>query len=403
MLNPDIIVKQAEEFELNRDFNSAEHLWGKLSSDFPREWKYFGARFRCLVYMQDIEALVRCMDETYYHFSKNVDVVRFLCDMSTRAGLFERAEADFKNLLSLGSPRWTYRKLSQYGNYRKTVFNTKGISIGSDILPLPDRINSEDSTLYDKHFIFVSGMPRSGTTAFGSLLRRLIGERLYLFTELTNPFIASGPESFNPSQIKRAVDKMKIVNEKIRKQGQKTNTPGKALDHEALSNYQYIGDKRPLLHYSIPHMQKTYINCKVDVFHIIRDPIDVLHSCALRAEDPNDSWDPLRSYESCAHELNIMYDFLLDYFKSESTLPGFKLHLIDYKEVLQSKSYIEDKVVNPLGLDRKEIGRADSFIARSTEIIRNQKKVRHNKIIEQHARTVDKRNEDDVFALLQST
>ncbi|QNI99017.1 sulfotransferase domain protein [Synechococcus sp. A15-62] len=387
--------------ESNGDLESALMLWEKLSSEKPHKWQYFVSRFRCLISINNIPSLLGAIDEAKSYFPNNTNVIKYLADLLCRSGHFKKAESQYIDLLSLESSDWTYEKLCKNDNYRKTIFNLRGIYDASKILPITNLSQDNESTIIDKHFIFVSGLPRAGTTALGSLLRVLLREKLYIFTELTNPYQASCPDSFNPINIQKKLTQMNLINARIKAQGMKTNSPGIPLDDKAIAGYPFIGDKRPMLHYAIPHMQKNFSNSKVDIFHILRDPIDALHSCTKRAENMKDSWDPLRSYEQCSHEYNVMNNFLDEYFNTSQNSANFTVHLIDYNQVFRSRSYIQEKILRKLGLANDLVDHADSFLKKSASFLEGRNLIPRQDILSAYERIIDRSKENAVAQFLE--
>src|SRR5690606_13906087 len=116
--------------------------------------------------------------------------------------------------------------------YRQSVLNAYGILAGSrrlDVVTHAQQYGSAASPIEERAFVFVSGMPRAGTTALGHLLN--IRTDIALFTELHNPYLAYAPSSFAPEIIAAKRRNLPTVaSEKLQ-----TRAEGAVM----------IGDKRP--------------------------------------------------------------------------------------------------------------------------------------------------------------
>ena len=119
-------------------------------------------------------------------------------------------------------------------NYRKAMIYQLGISKAHEKLKCVSRYEiakkalgvSQIELFENKRFMFVSGMPRTGTTAFGDLLN--IVDDMKLFVELGNEFMPFSPNDFSNS----------VLPTLVQWSGQEKNT--RILE---VSDYKVIGDK----------------------------------------------------------------------------------------------------------------------------------------------------------------
>lgn len=213
-------------------------------------------------------------------------------------------------------------------NYRKAMIYNLGIVKAHEILPSVSRYQiakkalglSKIEMFENKRFLFVSGMPRSGTTAFGDLLN--IVDDMKLFIELGNEFMPFSPYDFSNS----------VLPTLVQWSGQERNAS--ILEK---TDYKVIGDKRPYFFMNLPHFLTNFESQEFKVFHIVRNIFEVAYSYQMRANNSSDKlWDASKGVTQCMHEINLM----MQYFTSAEFLPyKNKVSFVDYSQVLSDREY----------------------------------------------------------------
>lgn len=153
-------------------------------------------------------------------------------------------------------------------------------------------------------FLFVSGMPRSGTTAIGKLLN--ISDEISLFVELGSEFYPASPYDFHPKILPRIV---KFRNNETNKERLK-----------GLKKTRWIGDKRPYFFMNMPHVYQNFAGREFKVIHVFRNIYDVCQSYQKRAANPKDIWHETKGIEQCIYEINLMLDYIVQLFETRSPL-----------------------------------------------------------------------------------
>lgn len=143
---------------------------------------------------------------------------------------------------------------------------------------------------HQKDFLFVSGTPRSGTTALGRILS--LSDNIALQMERFNHNGGYHPALFNVSEVKG------LGWEKYRYK----EYSYKAFDK--LPNALYTGDKRPNFLFSWNITKRNFLPHNIKIIHIIRDIEDIACSYNKRASDPNDKWPISRNYKASVYEAN---------------------------------------------------------------------------------------------------
>lgn len=149
-------------------------------------------------------------------------------------------------------------------------------------------------TPVDSHpnaYIFVSGAPRSGTTALGKLLK--LHPDVGLFTELFSARFGYRPSMFTPEAI-RQFQSLGVL--------RTLNSHGNSAVLERVSSKRFVGDKRPNFMQSASVTLSQFIAEQVNVVHIVRDPYEVAHSFLERAR--KGTWSEKRDHHVAVKELN---------------------------------------------------------------------------------------------------
>ena len=246
-------------------------------------------------------------------------------ELATRLGRWEEAVSAFTNFHNLKpgsivSP-----------NHRRAILNTYGILMGCSKLPniphvqLLNNLNIATEHYKNKNinYLFVSGMPRSGTTALGDLLN--CSDDVALFVELWNEMLPYSECSFSLEGINEAISWQR-GDENIR-------------IRDKLNNVKYIGDKRPYFFYNIPQTLENLKYRKVDILHILRNVKQVCFSYQMRSENPHDIWDRSKDVSHCVHELNIMHRFIIDQPDAFPLSSSHRILYVDYEKIFRDVEY----------------------------------------------------------------
>ncbi|MEM5518905.1 sulfotransferase [Henriciella sp. AS95] len=211
-------------------------------------------------------------------------------------------------------------------------------------IPFDASVDVESSTR-DQGYVFVSGAPRSGTTALGKLLS--LHPKISMFIELYSSRFGYRPGMFDPKEIKR-FHEMGVL---------------KSLDQhrnpavfDAMTDDAIVGDKRPNFMDSAALTLNHFKNQKLFVVHVVRDPFEVAHSYIERAR--NGTWPADRDHTVAVKELNQNNKTALSL--SRFGLAGQNQHLI----VLNYATFWSDvenlvALFDKLGLDSSAIPHRD--------------------------------------------
>jgi len=223
--------------------------------------------------------------------------------------------------------------------FRQTMIYVMGVDKACDHLPI--KVNPcaakapEDEP---REYVFVSGMPRAGTTATGSLLN--LSPDITIFTEIYSPFLAYSPECFSHTSIEQRINQL----ESVGKLGSRRITLlRKEFDESQTA--RFVGDKRPLFHLLLPQNLRNMAGSKVTVLHILRDFVDTAASYVARAVDENDHWSSYRGVDQFILEINITNKFLVEFIQRNNTHPTEENHNIvylDYEKMFSSLDYVEN-------------------------------------------------------------
>ena len=216
-----------------------------------------------------------------------------------------------------------------------------------------DRLEKEVQPKVDlieqKQLLFVSGTPRSGTTALGELLN--IHKYICLLTERYAPNRYQ-PDMFSLRKITEGKNWL-FHPHKIK---------DRALLIDKYSGAKLVGDKRPLFNeawkLTIEHVSPEHLH----VVHITRNPLMVLSSYKARYLNERDDWD--RTLAQGALDWNENARFILRMLADPIWAPCFR-HIF-YEEIFSSQQHIFD-VWQWLKLDVTNIDRESltKFIAKS--------------------------------------
>lgn len=274
------------------------------------------------------------------HFSENFNAMMILASLACRRANWPTAMARYESIRASFPSRFG-RDVEPTTHYRRTILNSMGILAGSKKLPIELNSRSESTNALSdlEGFVFVSGMPRAGTTALGQLLA--ISPKIVLFPELYSPYLAYSPACFTPEGLDARVkeknlralhpDQSGAIGKSARTKVENAKAKLPTVDRAI-----FVGDKRPLFQYGLPQTLKMLMDRRVVVFHILRDCAHVAASYQKRANNPDDEWDPLRGLSNCIHEMNVTHRFIRDMEAgggNEFVGPRHELLYVDYARV----------------------------------------------------------------------
>ena len=178
----------------------------------------------------------------------------------------------------------------------------------SELLPLRF-LNEPVPTDHAHRNLFVSGCPRSGTTALGQLLRRHPAVALY--TERFNGHYGYCPQQFENQNALTDAD----LDNKLH--GQWTQTERKS------HNSMWVGDKRPNFLTGWHISKHHYSPDRIRIVHITRSAADVAASYAQRcrksiegSENVVRGWPRHRNEYAAAFDLNVNNRILISMLNS---------------------------------------------------------------------------------------
>ena len=333
MTGQETLEGEARALMAAQDWAAAAERWAQVRAQRPSHLQAHASGVEALIRshrFSEAEALAAELDA---RFRGRPRAELFLAELTARHGRWAEA-ADRYDRVAAGSPDQAAHVMRN-PVYRQAVLNAHGILEGSRRLdtvthadiaglaaPAPEDRDAAAAP-EDRDYVFVSGMPRAGTTALGHLLNSR--PEIVLFTELHNPYVAYAPQCFTPALVA------------ARKERQPSVAQGNAL--QALPNAAFVGDKRPLFHYGLPHTAQAMAGRRMTVLHILRSPPHVAASYDARARNPADQWDPLRDLGNCIHELNVMHRFIADWHRAGAMPDGHRLVFVDYERVFRDLEY----------------------------------------------------------------
>jgi hypothetical protein len=273
-----------------------------------------------------------------------------------RLGLRAEAEVELEQLLqSIASARDAGGQLPQDAIVHEARFLTRGLSfVGADI---PDDAPEPEDAQKDTEpgCLFVSGLPRSGTTALGNLLN--LSPQIQLFNELYPPFHVYEPADFTPSALRKML-------------GFQSNSKEDKQLRTDLSGARWIGDKRPQFHFAAGASLLRLANHKVTVVHIVRDLSSIARSYDERALDATDpAWGATRNGWEALFEGKAVAEFLGQLVRKRLRA-HHRLMFVQYEEIF-SRQDVAISMFENLGVDITDALRAEvtEFQASSTSIL----------------------------------
>ncbi len=173
-------------------------------------------------------------------------------------------------------------------------------------------------------YLFLSGMPRSGTTALGKMFN--LSDDIALMVELHSQHLPYSAASFDTNFVERQA----TVGHHRRQ-----NVP--LL--EKFRSARYVGDKRTLFFYRMDHTLELMKDEKLFIFNIVRPLFDVCQSYESRARKREDrnwraEWNVVRAVE----EYNLMCEYFVEK-KGFSFAKNHHFEFVPYNRVFSDPGY----------------------------------------------------------------
>lgn len=304
-----------------RDWEAASERWAHVRAQRPSHFRAYASGVEALVRsyrFSEAEALAADIGE---RFRSRPEAELLLAELAARHGRWTESVERYERVATDKAAR-----VRRNPAYRQAVLNAHGILEGSrwlDTVTHADIAGTANPGPAGREYVFVSGMPRAGTTALGHLLN--IRSDIVLFTEMHNPYLPYAPGCFAPGLIATQAKRQPRV------------AQGESL--QRVKDAAFVGDKRPLFHYGLPHTVQAMAGQRMTVLHILRAPLHVAASYNARARNPEDQWDPLRDIGNCIHELNVMHRFILDWHRAGTMEAGHRLVFVDYERAFRDLDY----------------------------------------------------------------
>jgi tetratricopeptide (TPR) repeat protein len=180
----------------------------------------------------------------------------------------------------------------------------------------------------NKKHIFISGTPRSGTSAFSDLLNS--HSKIAIFQERYDASHGYHPDMFLPNHIYSGNWKNRPAADRWQEMREKLN--------DAI----YIGDKRPNFLFSWAITEQNFSPDKIRILHIYRDINDVAlsynqrHINALIGKDH--TWHELHNFKKACMDFNINNRKLLSLLENKAYKNS--IMVVDYETLLSNNKKI---------------------------------------------------------------
>lgn len=247
-------------------------------------------------------------------------------------------------------------------------------------------------------FVFVTGIARSGTTAFAELLNShpqvCLGIERYKFNLLKQ-------NSFTPDlfEAERFFD-FKESDTNVLPEGSPKWT---RIYDEMASKYPsalVCGDKIPDAIGQIGLVHKAFPTARY--FWLIRDPVRVALSWQKRADNPNDKWPAHRNYQQAAEAWHKQHSALVEWISDPAI--ASRVCLLDYDRLFSGDAESADRVLNHMsvGHDRAFANFHKRLSDKYIQGIRGKKSPFTDEISQEIIRLSDPDLVKQVFQLCQS-
>lgn len=208
-----------------------------------------------------------------------------------------------------------------------TITAKLGISGASELLSIRPHNGSTKAATKSpqKRFLFVSGVPRSGTSALGRLLGLAPG--VVIYNELLSHKRPYSPRAFDGD----------FVADTSRGRNQERVF----LDALQRSEHaDYLGDKRPNFMHLAPNTFDEFKEASLTVVHIVRRVEDVASSFHSRAIDPSDErWSPAVNGADAEIQTLVQEKYILGSM-SNDLHHGHRVVLVAYDRIFSDRNVV---------------------------------------------------------------
>ena len=194
------------------------------------------------------------------------------------------------------------------------------------------------------HIVFISGMPRTGTTFLKSTLNK--ASNVFIYSEIIKPFETPLPEYF---MTKTGLNE-KLVNEIDNKH----SAMHAEIWNISLNRNIILGAKIPGGFYQFSQLKKLFSNVKVIIFHIVRPLSEIAISYEIRSKNVDDKWSCNRGWEACISEFEQYLVQLKNIEDSKSE--HFKHVFVNYED-LSNPIKLRLLIEGSLNLESEEINK----------------------------------------------
>jgi hypothetical protein len=203
--------------------------------------------------------------------------------------------------------------------YAEAVQKAFGIADGAGRVAVdPHNPGPTSSVGRPASYLFVSGLPRSGTSALGRLLN--LSPEVALYTELLTDRAPYAASSFDDDFVSRKI-------------AGKRSGRGVHGIFEKSRGARWIGDKRPHFLKFAPATFDHMAEQEVTVVHIVRSLPEVALSYEVRASNPEDRfWSPMRNSDEAVADAIQASDYLVE-LASHGLRPRHRVLVVPYERV----------------------------------------------------------------------
>lgn len=233
-----------------------------------------------------------------------------------------------------------------------------------------------ETSTFRPSYLFVSGVPRSGTTALGSLLGQ--SSEVAMYIELYRSGYGYCPQMFEPANIERLARAGLIeLHDKRRR------TLEKSLEA------RFVGDKRPNFTSSAELTFANFQDKNLKIVHIVRSIGELVASYQKRLDEG--SWK--KDFKTCVYEANKNNKAILDILKGPDR---DRIILVEYDDLWSSTDRIY-QLLERIGIQASSI--RSSLVERGVSTAQSLRQKDRQITSEQDkfiARNYDRESEEEV-------
>jgi len=204
-----------------------------------------------------------------------------------------------------------------------------------------------------RHYLFVCGCQRSGTTVAAQLLsihpQIALGIERYKYRSLPGKFDVT-PDFFTPE---RFLD-FRPEDTNITPDADDRQARHYSAIRERIGQATVIGDKNPDYYVVLPELVEQFPECKI--LFLLRDPVRVASSWNVRAQLGRKNWPETNDYRMATNCWNLSIHKALEFQKAH---PG-RLGICEYEKLVSDLDYVH-ALLNWIGAGPSE--EVDTYFA----------------------------------------